>query len=299
MKIPLFKISTRIIEDETIGNFYTIKRKNNSHVQDLLKIEDKEFVELDYCPKHLAVLSNNRLLILNYLNFSDSDPAECITIHDENYNLIQKVDTINGQKFSHIREIAINEEKRELYLPDYTHHRIIVMDFELNFIKYFGSFGLHGSYKFNKPLGTCFKNEYFYVCDSNNKRIQIFDKDLVFVNSIKTNYSAIRIQASNSVLVVVAENRIYFYDLNSLEIRYKFKHDLKLGFPLSVIDSRFYGFDHNNKKFLCFDQKGNLMEKINMNEYDLSSFFCDGNLIIFNQKLLMNSSQKKQLIIFR
>ena len=115
IKIPRIKISADTLEYENIiGEIYSINKHNKTGVQDLLKIENKEYIQLDYHPVNMKVLSNNRLLVSNYLNDDKDDLTQCITIHDENYNLIKKVDKINDKSLSCIHEIAINQEKIEL-----------------------------------------------------------------------------------------------------------------------------------------------------------------------------------------
>ena len=90
---------------------------------------------------------------------SGSD-SNFIKLHDENYNVIKKIEEINGTKIPEISEKTINVEKRELYLLDSLKIRIIVTDFELNFIKYIGSKG--------DGYSICFKNGFLYVVDSYN-----------------------------------------------------------------------------------------------------------------------------------
>ena len=290
----MFKISIKKIDQETFGEIYSIDSNNHSN-NDLLKIENKEFVRLDYRPKQLMVLPNNQLLVLHFIKYVTG-----ITILDDNYNIIKKIDKINGEKLSHLREVAINERKGELYFSDYQNHRIIVTDFELNFIKYFGSFGgSNSSYQFFHPLGICFKNEYFYVCDSTNKRIQKFNQDLVFVNSLETKYNPFRVQVSNSMIVVASETRVYFYDLNSLVVCKEYSHDFRnFGLNLSQIDSILYCFDYKSNIFICFHENGNIFNgKIKLDEGD---FHCvDGKLVFFNQTLLMSSCNGQKLIKFR
>jgi len=78
IKIPKIKISIETLEqtldkEYIIGKFYSINKHNKTGVQDLLKIENKEYIQLDYHPINLKVLSNNRLLVLNYLNDDKDD----------------------------------------------------------------------------------------------------------------------------------------------------------------------------------------------------------------------------------
>ena len=92
-----------------------------------------EYIYLESHPINLKVLSKDRLLILNSVGICES---YFITLHDENYNMIKKIEEINGESISKISKIVINEEKREIYLLDLRNDRIIVTDFEVNFIKW-------------------------------------------------------------------------------------------------------------------------------------------------------------------
>ena len=259
------------------------------NVQDLLKIENKQYINLEHHPSEFIVLSDTRLLILNYLNDEDTENNQCITIHDENFNLIRKIIktdiTVDG--------IAINKDKGELYfLHD---DKVLVTDFELNFIKYLGSENEDDTYEFSYPSGICFKNGYLYVSDSYNNRIQVFDQNLVFVKSLNLKYEPKEIKASNSILAVASDNGINFYDIKSLDFQKKFDHKLEDGLTLSEIDSYFYAFDYETKEVDCFDQTGDYIETISLNEDDLYDDE-DGRIILFNKTLLMNSSSGKKII---
>ena len=141
IKIPFFKITTNIIEDDDIiGRLFLINKHKD--IPDLLKIENKEYIHLDNIPLILTVLSNNRLLVLNKLNDDIDDYySQRFTILDENYNFIKQVEKINSESISSIQEMNVNHEKGEVHLLDLDSERIIVTDLELNFIKYFGSRG--------------------------------------------------------------------------------------------------------------------------------------------------------------
>jgi hypothetical protein len=51
-----------------------------------------EIVELDVTPWDILALSNNQII-------SSNRSSKCITIYDQNFNLIQKVSKINGEDF--------------------------------------------------------------------------------------------------------------------------------------------------------------------------------------------------------
>ena len=181
-------------------------------------------------------------------------------IEDENYNLIKKKDKINKKSLQNIYDIAVNEENRELYFLDSDNDRIIVTDFELNFIEYFGCYDDDDDdddddKNFDSSSGICFKNGFLYVSDKNNERVQIFDKDLEFINSLDLGYAPKQVCASNA-------------------------------------------FNHKTQEFYCFDSNGNLIEQIQLNENNTNSCF-NGKLIVFNKNLLMSSYTGKKLIKFR
>ena len=135
--------------------------------------------------------------------------------------MIKKIEQINGLSILKISEIAINEEKRELYILEQLEHRITITDFELNFIKYFGSKG-NGDNQFNYPSSICFKYQFLYVCDSYNKRIQKFNQNLEFIKLLKLEYTPYRLTVLNSELDVKStDGATYFYDISSLNFNRK------------------------------------------------------------------------------
>ena len=242
------------------------------------------------------MLSNNRLFIVNYLNDGINDLRKCITIHDENYNLIKKVEKINGKFFTDIKELAINQEKGEVYISECYSDRIIVTDFELNFIKYF--FGWIGEDHLNSPYGICFKNGYLYVADGENNRIQIFNQDLEYIESLKLEYEPFQVQVTNSLLAVTSKDGIFLYELINLELYLKHENEALNGLHLSEIDSVIFGFGYKNKEIVSIDLERNLLEQIKMNEKDLKTEF-DGKLVLFNKSLLTSSYEGKKLIKFK
>ena len=83
-------------------------------VQDLLIIENKEYVQLDDDTINFTVLSNNHLLIWNYLNEEDiKDSRQCITIHNQNFNLIKKEVEINGKSFQELKKLQLTKKKEK------------------------------------------------------------------------------------------------------------------------------------------------------------------------------------------
>ena len=285
IKIPFLKISTKKIEDnDVIGQIISMNKNNHYNIQNLLKMEKKEYVRLDYRPFNLTVLSNNTLVGFNFMN----DFNKCITIHNESFAVIKKVYQINNESINYISETATNYEKKELYLLEESKNRIIVTDFELNFIEYFGS-KFRKDFNFKSPTGICFKNGVLYVCDTYNKRIQVFNQNFKFIQSLKLQYIPDKVKASNSTLAVKSYDEVNFYDLNGLNLIRTFHHCLNI----YEIDSSFYGFDYVTNKFYVFDDTGNFIENFEINEIGKNG----SDLVLFNECVLMNSG--KNIIKFQ
>ena len=66
-------------------------------------------------------------------------------------------------------------------------HESVVTNFDLNFIKYFGSMG-NGDNQFKYPSSICFKNGFFCVGDTNNRRIHKFSQNLEFIKLLELEY---------------------------------------------------------------------------------------------------------------
>jgi hypothetical protein len=137
-----------------------------------------------------------------------------------------------------------------LYIADSQNHRIIKLDDEFNLIKSYGSFGADFN-QFVKPSGICFKNGILYICDYGNQRIQICDKDLELIDSVKVNYQPWMIKISNSLIFVQATciKYLFIYDLKSLSLKKRIdKPDEHC--RLTVVNSNVYLFNRKSKLLL-------------------------------------------------
>ena len=73
---------------------------------------------------------------------------------------------------------ALNH-RNEIYVSVHQKHCIFSFDMNLKKLKQFGSNGM-GNNQLNYPLGLCCHGDYFYICDRDNKRIQILTFDLEY-----------------------------------------------------------------------------------------------------------------------
>ena len=260
-----------------IGN---IVFPNEIDVRNFLKNGKTEYIYLDACIDHMASLPNDQIIatIVYNRHFDFRKNLTELRLYDQNFNLIKKVDKINKNNLS-IRGIAVNREKEVLYMTDGVSKRILVIDFELNYIS-------ASEHKFFDPFGTCFKNDFLYVCDYLLNRIKIFDQNLLFCTDKKFDYSpAYTITISNSKICLVMATRINFYNLNNSSHHSEIHSSLE-GFI----------FEHNNwfyyfKDFEvnCYDENANLSEKIYLNENPIQTQL-NSYAVIANKSLLIGSA---------
>ena len=268
-----------------LGQLYFSHHKQANDVIDLLLNGKKETFDLNVAPYDIIVLANNQILTTNY-------NEKCLTIYDENLELVKKVNRINNEIFGPIAIVLLPEEET-FYILDCSNHRILVTDSDFKFVKSFGSFGKSNN-QFSHPYDLCFiTNNDLCVCDYYNKRIQIYSKSLKFLKSLKIDFNPWKIKASNSILFVQSINGICFYNLNDLSFVQSFNHGIC---RLSKIDSNIYEVNYKTKKLFCYDEKANLKVEMNFtfNEENLKDS-QDGAFVELNEKLYMISASRKKI----
>ena len=274
------------MNEELIGNiFYNSEKNILNHVKiaNTVRVSEFELFGLAHCPNVLCDLTNNTFVCASW--------EDCIlALMDSNFNVIKLIGQYDG-KGIRPNGLAINN-KNELFISDCTSHQIIVTDLELNKIKTFGS---HGTLfdQFNNPAGICFhKNGDLYVCDENNKRVQVFDNDLKFKTSINLNYSPWSIKTSNwSVFITSLTNQVtYVYDLENWKL--KTEHTIFLG-RLNAINFNIYGLGRSQNLY-CFNSYGDLIEKVDIQRihrsYEDLTYF---SLFSFNETILFYDPYNK------
>jgi hypothetical protein len=253
-----FKISNEIINENVIGQLLFYKKElDNNQVKDLLMNGNQEIIDVNVSPRDILVLPEDRILCSNQ---QDS----CLTMYDEKLKLIKRIDRINGDTFTPYG-IALDEKNDHLFVVDQSKDQIIMTDLEFKKIKSVGGRG-SSDYQFNFPYAICYNKNKLYTCDYGNQRIQIFKKDLQFVQSLKVDYGPSLINISNSLMFVQSGNsyNFYIYDLDTLNLRQKV-YTAGLYSKISVIGQSFYRYNHKQKCFLFFDENGNFKEELAIN----------------------------------
>ena len=178
-----------------------------------------------------------------------------IQLFDEQFKEIKQIDsTAIG--------CAINTTKNEIYISNEKNNCIDTFDLNLNKIKTFGSKGSENS-QFNDIGRMYWKNSKLFVLDAGNKRIQIFDIETNFIDSIKLDYRPSSIAVSDKTIGVCGNTGTFFYDTETKNLEYEFKNQIG---SLSMIDSIFYlaSYKPTPKKVFCFNPNGKFLMEINV-----------------------------------
>ena len=117
-------------------------------------------------------------------------------------------------------EIAISKESNSLYISDSHNH--MVHRFTLDEGTYISSTGKQGSQngQFDRPNGLCVAPDgSLYVCDSENHRIQVFDRDLNFLHT----FGAVGMDRGEfnwpSNVAITSDGNVYVTELNNHRIQ--------------------------------------------------------------------------------
>jgi hypothetical protein len=224
-----------------------------------------------------------------------------ITIYDQSFNIVNRVNRINEEENKlffdinsnefedddpsqiHLNGVAFNK-RNEIYVSDSIHDCILMMDFNLNLIKSFGTTGEEND-QFRLPYGLCCKNDRLYVCDFHNTRIQIFSLDIEYIDTIKLNCRPQSLGISDSTIGIESFNGVYFYDLETKELKKQYVDldaldNMDKDGKIHQIDSYFFYINLNDEKISCFDKDGVLIKDILFEESnEWQPYFWDGCIL--------------------
>jgi hypothetical protein len=170
------------------------------------------------------------------------------------------------------------------------------MDFTC--IKRFGSKGTTNGH-LHFPSGITYYDNFIYVCDLNNRRIQKFNENLIFQETLPLDFEPWNIQIANNVACIRPNEYAFtaFYQLNpfSFKIKVYDRND-----EIYSINSWFYMYRKLKKNICCYDINGNcVFKRVLTIEDDLLDDRTQSYSIgYFNKKLMIGASKTKKLIIF-
>ncbi len=248
---------------------------------------DLEVVDMVTNPNDICVLQTGNLLMAN-------TTQKNLTLFDKNLNLIKTIDKFDDINFSPSR-IACNDIDR-IYVIDHSIYQVLMLDLNLKKIKGVGSKG-NTAKQFDLPNGIAYFSNKIYVCDTNNKRLQILTADLEFINSISLEYQPWLIKISKEAACISRYDKggIFFYDLEKFTLNNQY--DFHGHGRISLIHSNFYESCHSNSKIYCYDSKGLLTEEIDVSKYKLYlTASADGALAVYGGNLIFTSYNQKKLV---
>ena len=176
-KVIELEISNENIDEKLVADIYFNYAQEQADVVDLLKNGKRRIVDLDHKPDDIILLPNNQILTVNNTNRN-------YVLYDQNLKKLKEINKINGQGFTPL-SITVNRDENILYMSLFNNNKILMANLEFNVLKTIGSIG-SGDNQFNCPYDMCLQNTILYICDYNNQRMKLYNKDLEF---IKFNYN--------------------------------------------------------------------------------------------------------------
>lgn len=268
MKIPLDMIGT------LVGFF--VKPK------EILKNGNIKTVNLPFRPRSICVLPNDTLICCDY--------TPNIRQYDKDLNLINTITTVANQV-----SYATSNNKDRIYMSDTNNHQIVMTDLNFNKLGVVGTEG-DGINQLNYPWGLSFSNDYLYVCDCNNRKIQKLTDQLQFVQAYKLDYEPWHIKVNKNVACVTPykQSFTYFHEINNFTLLHKYNHCGVIG----NIGGVFYQYFLKNKKLYCYDDNGKIIDETEIDKFNnLINHYFDSCLEVFNNKIVCAAFKSKKLIL--
>lgn len=203
--------------------------------------------------------------------------------------------------FNNARSFSVNKSGF-IFIADNYNNEIIKIDTMGTVVKTVGGFGI-GQSQFDDPFDLLANTLNVYVADKNNDRIQIFDKDLNFLSTLKAandnSNNAFRYPTSVSVS---NQGDIYVLDSDNKRV---LKFNMRGEFLLSIGGNDAGLFQLSNPIKLCldnynnllvlqnniifvFDQFGNGLLKINVPFFATNINSFGDSIILVNERTLMS-----------
>ena len=262
-------VSEEKISNDLLGsisyNFVELTKRPSEEIEINLEIE----------PLHSCNLPNKTLLV-------SSDSSHCFKMINSDLKIIKTIDKINNESFTP-RYITTDGRNKIFFTA--LKSRIIKTDLDFKFIKQFGSKGT-GNENLDKPCGICYFEEFIYVCDYNNQRIQKLNENLVYQESYRINYKPWEIEVKNSVACIRPGSELFllFYNLNPFFFKTKVSNVHGL---ITSFNSWFYQYNNRRERICCYNINGELVseKKLKVNTVKKNSIlnYFDEKLIILKK----------------
>lgn len=143
-----------------------------------------------------------------------------------------------------------------IYLADYYHSKIIVIDVNSKPIFEWGGYGINDGY-FKWPTDLIMYNSFLYVNDKGNERIQIFSTNGKFIKKIDLGYRSDGMTIQNSRLYILrgSSRFINIYTLDGEFVK-KFSYQNTCPYKIASFNDKIYVMDILTNKIICFSNEG-------------------------------------------
>ena len=158
-----------------------VKRNNElrfNEIKSIFDTSESQVVDMVTNPNDICVLQTGNLLMAN-------TTQKNLTLFDKNLNLMRTIDKFQDVAFSPSRIVCDDVDR--IYIIDHSIYQVIMLDLNLNKIKCVGSKGQQAD-QFDLPNGIAYLSKKIYVCDTNNKRLQLLTSDLEFIGTLPLEY---------------------------------------------------------------------------------------------------------------
>jgi hypothetical protein len=253
-------------------------------------------------PSGMCTLSDNRLLIC------DTKSAELVQM-DTNFDIVSRIKTIGSKVLLQPTSVC-TDEVDNVYITDSTNSLIINCDVNFKMIKHVVGTPGRGKLQFDCPKDICFFNDWVFVLETGNKRVQVLTPDCQFEKFIylyTKPYSedAADLMASPCKIAVSANTVAVIDEWRYIRL-YTFEGSLKqvidisnAGYVQSLCFVNFYLFAHSsNGRLFCFT---NIDSSDWQELFDRSINDCreySDRIAYFNKKLVISFGYDRSLVTF-
>lgn len=193
-----------------------------------------------------------------------------------------------------IQGLSFNKLNNKLFIA-YNANKISVFDSEYDrLVKTYPVESVTDSLELTSIELIACNDDFLYVFDASKQQIFIFNLNLEYVNKFKIDFKPHQMKANNETICFSISGSVYFFNIKTRLFIHKF--ECKVG-KINVIDSIFYVFDYQLKKYYIFDAHGAFFGEIDAKKVFSFNATEDDGTFTFDGKLLLVASYSTKKII--
>lgn len=219
-------------------------------------------------PQGIAFNSKGEMIL------SEASPTSQVTIRDK---FGKRLAQLKGWKLNNPYGVAVDNEDN-IYVSEYSANRVAKFDGEGNYVKSIGNKGPELG-KFNFPRSILMFGGRLYVCDGANNRVQVFDKQLQYLDVL----SDARMSKSTTTIAASYKDNLLFVSGTGIPGGIQvFKTDHSFVSSIQFVCP----------SALCFNDEQNVLYVADSHQKCICVFRLDGQLIT---KLCLDQNEEGQL----